>query len=63
MAQNNFGFNLDGGVIVSLNRRMGLRGDLRYFRALVDENQQDSVLSKGYDFLRVSFGVTFGFPR
>jgi opacity protein-like surface antigen len=61
--QNNFGFNVGGGVVVSLNRRVGLRGDLRYFRALVDENQQDGVLSKDYDFLRVSFGVTFGFPR
>lgn len=61
--QNDFGFNLGGGVMVSLSRRVGLRGDLRYFRALVDENQQDGVSSKDYDFLRVSFGVTFSFPR
>jgi opacity protein-like surface antigen len=61
--QNNFGFNIGGGVMVSLSKRVGLRGDLRYFRAFADENKSDGVLSRDYDFLHVSFGVTFGFPR
>jgi opacity protein-like surface antigen len=61
--QNNFGFNVGGGLMYSLSKRVGLRGDLRYFRALVDENKRDGVYFRDYDFLRVSFGVTFGFPR
>jgi opacity protein-like surface antigen len=61
--QNNFGFNVGGGLMYSLSERVGLRGDLRYFRALVDENEPDGVYFRDYDFLRVSFGVTLAFPR
>ena len=62
-AQNNLGFNVGGGVTYFLNTHVGLRGDLRYFRALVDENERDGVLVTDYGFLRVSMGVTFGFRR
>ena len=61
--QSNLAFNAGGGVIYSLRRRVGLRGDVRYLRALVEENQSDGILFKDYDFLRVSCGVTFEFPR
>jgi hypothetical protein len=61
--QNNLAFNFGGGVTYSLNGRVGLRGDLRYFRALVDESKGDGVYFKDYGFLRATFGVTFGFPR
>jgi hypothetical protein len=33
--QNNLGFNGGGGVMYSLSKYVGLRGDLRYFRVLV----------------------------
>lgn len=67
--QNDFAFNVGGGVMYRLNDRIGLRGDLRYFRALADE---DKVLPSGqrgdlsgyyrdYCFLRATFGVTFRF--
>jgi len=56
--QNNLGFNGGGGVMYSLSEHVALRGDLRYFRALVDENKREGVLFRDYDFLRVSFGVT-----
>jgi opacity protein-like surface antigen len=61
--QNNFGFNVGGGLTYSLSRRVGLRGDLRYFRALVDENKRDGVYFRDYGFLRASLGVTYAFPR
>lgn len=61
--QNNLGFNGGGGVMYSLSTRVGLRGDLRYFRALVDENEREGVYFKDYGLWQVAVGVTFGFPR
>jgi opacity protein-like surface antigen len=61
--QNNLGFNVGGGVMYSLSRRIGVRGDLRYFRALVDEDKREGALYKDYGFWRTTFGVTLGFPR
>jgi Outer membrane protein beta-barrel domain len=69
--QNDFAFNAGGGVIKSLNSRVGLRGDLRYSRAFAD---QDKPLSAGqigdmngvyrdYGFWQFTFGVTFGQRR
>jgi opacity protein-like surface antigen len=60
--QNNLAFNFGGGVMYSLTDLVGLRGDLRYFRALVDEDKREGGFLKDYDFLRATFGVTFGFP-
>jgi len=59
--QNNFAFNFGGGVMYSLNNRVGLRGDVRYFRALVNEDNRDGFYFNDYGFLRATFGVTFGF--
>ena len=61
--QNNLGFNVGGGVMYSPNHRVGLRGDLRYFRALIDEDKREGGFFKDYGFWRATFGVTFGFPR
>jgi hypothetical protein len=61
--QNNLGFNAGGGVMYSLSERVGLRGDLRYFRVLVDENQSRAVVFKDYGFWRGAVGVTIGFRR
>jgi opacity protein-like surface antigen len=60
--QNDFGFNGGGGVMYSLNSRAGLRGELRYFRALVNENKREAVYFKNYGFWRAAIGVTVGFP-
>jgi len=38
-SQNNFAGNVGGGVMYSLNTRVALRGDARYFRALVNEDE------------------------
>jgi opacity protein-like surface antigen len=61
--QNNFAFNGGGGVMYSLSKHLGLRGELRYFRVLVDENTREGVLFRDYGFLRVSFGISVEFPR
>jgi opacity protein-like surface antigen len=61
--QNNLAFSFGGGVMYSLNNRVGLRGDVRYFRALVDEDQREGFYFKDYSFWRTTIGVTFGFPR
>jgi hypothetical protein len=60
--QNDPGFNGGAGVTYLLTQRVGLRGDLRYFRALVDENKPDGVYFEDYGFWRATLGVTFGFP-
>jgi Outer membrane protein beta-barrel domain len=61
--QSNLAFNFGGGVMYSLNDRVGLRGDVRYFRALVDEDKREGGFFKDYDFLRATFGVTFRLAR
>ena len=61
--QNNFAFDVGGGVMYSLNNRVALRGDVRYFLAFVDEDSRDGFYFNDYGFLRATFGVTFRFPR
>jgi opacity protein-like surface antigen len=61
---NDFGINVGGGVHGYFNDRVGLRGDLRYFRLLQDNepaaNDLDLALSS-FNFWRASIGVTFRF--
>ena len=61
--QDDFAFNVGGGVMYALSTRVGLRSDLRNFRALVDETKADGVYFKDYGFWRMSVGVTFRFPQ
>jgi hypothetical protein len=61
--QDNLALNVGGGVMSTLGGRVGLRVDVRYFRAFVDEDQRDGGYFKDYGFLRAAFGVTFTFPR
>jgi hypothetical protein len=49
--------------VYSLNSLVGLRSDLRYLRALVDEDKHEGGFLKDYGFWRATFGVTLGFPR
>ena len=62
IGQNNPAFNMGGGVIYALNTRVGLRGDVRYFRAFVDESKRDGGYFRDYGFVRAVVGVTFGLP-
>jgi opacity protein-like surface antigen len=59
--QNDFAFNVGGGVMYSPARRVGLRGDVRYFRALVDDEMREGAFFNDYGFWRATLGVTFRF--
>jgi opacity protein-like surface antigen len=61
--QNDLGFSVGGGVIYWVSKCVGLRGDLRYSRALVDEDNRDGVYATDYGFWRAAAGVTLRFPR
>jgi opacity protein-like surface antigen len=61
LSTNDLGFNIGGGVNAQINDAVGVRGDLRYFRSLQDnEPDNDLDLSLGsFDFWRGSVGLTF----
>ena len=61
LSTNDLGINIGGGLNANFNDNVGIRGDLRYFRSLQD-NQADNDfdLSLGsFDFWRGSVGLTF----
>lgn len=64
---NDFGINYGGGVMVSLTDRVALRGDLRQFRSIKNEDPDDDFPEPGdldlgsFTFWRVTGGVTFSF--
>jgi hypothetical protein len=63
--ENSFGVNAGGGVMVFFTDTVGLRGDLRYFRSLADNDRDDDedldLRLGGFHFWRASAGVTFRF--
>ena len=64
LTSNDFGMNVGGGVHGYFNDHVGLRGDLRYFRLLQDNEPSatDFDLSLAdFNFWRASIGVTFRF--
>jgi opacity protein-like surface antigen len=64
VSENDFGFNAGAGVIVMLSNNVGVRGDLRYFRNLQGDEEDDGdveIAVGDFDFWRVYGGVTFGF--
>ncbi len=61
---NNVGFNLGGGVIADWSDRVGIRGDLRYFRDLQDfegEREFFGARTGKLDFWRAVGGVVIRF--
>jgi hypothetical protein len=63
VSTNSFGFNAGAGLMGLLGEHVGLRGDIRYFRSLQDDDPDDDFdLSVGnFDFWRAYAGVTFSF--
>lgn len=61
LSTNDLGMNIGGGLNANFNDNVGIRGDVRYFRALQDnEADNDLDLSLGsFDFWRGSVGLTF----
>ena len=61
LSTNDVGMNIGGGFHGFFSDNVGLRGDLRYFRSLQD-NEPDGDLDLGlssFDFWRGTVGVTF----
>jgi opacity protein-like surface antigen len=60
---SDLGVNIGAGLAGFVSDNVGLRGDVRYFRSLQD-NEPDGNLDLGlsdFDFWRASIGVTFRF--
>ena len=58
---NDFGINVGGGVMGFMTDNVGFRGDIRYFRAFSEDEQNEAIdldLSD-FDFWRGTVGVTF----
>ena len=60
---NSFGLNAGGGIIGQFNERVGMRGDVRYFRSIQDseEGVDIDIDLGGFNFWRGSLGVLFRF--
>jgi opacity protein-like surface antigen len=63
VSNNDFGMNVGGGIMGFVSDNVGIRGDVRYFRALVDDQEDNEfdVAFGDYDFWRATGGVTFRF--
>ena len=62
---NDFGFNVGFGVHGFFTDNVGIRGDLRYFRSLADNEPDDEfdLALSDFDFWRATAGITFRFGR
>jgi hypothetical protein len=60
--QRNLTFAAGVGVMHQLTRLLGLRTDVRYYHAFVDEHASDGGYFEDYGFWDVSVGVTFQLP-
>ncbi|MGE0813982.1 MAG: outer membrane protein [Vicinamibacterales bacterium] len=58
-----FGVNVGGGILAQMNDKVGVRGDIRYFRALQDADGGENfdLDLDGFNFWRGTLGVTFRF--
>jgi hypothetical protein len=56
IGNNDFGLNAGVGVMGFFSDHAGIRGDVRYFRNL-SENETNTVQFGGFHFWRASFGV------
>jgi hypothetical protein len=58
---NEFGINLGGGAMGFMTDHVGFRGDIRYYRALADpdEDNEFDIGLGDLDFWRGTVGVTF----
>lgn len=60
---SSFGVNVGGGVIAQPGDRIGIRGDIRYFRRIQDSDAGDDLDLdfSGFNFWRATLGVSFRF--
>ena len=60
---NDLGFNVGAGVHGFFSDNVGIRGDIRYFRSLQDNEPDDEfdLAVSDFDFWRATVGITFRF--
>jgi opacity protein-like surface antigen len=58
---NDWGFNLGAGLHGFFSDNVGVRADIRYFRAFAGDDDEDLFAVSDFDFWRASIGVTFRF--
>ena len=63
LSTNDFGLNVGAGVNGFFNDNIGIRGDIRYFRSLTDNEPDDEfdLALSNFDFWRATVGLTFRF--
>lgn len=67
LGRNDFGINYGGGVMIFLSNNVGIRGDIRQFRSLRNEDLDDDFPEPldfelgDFKFWRATGGVTFRF--
>jgi opacity protein-like surface antigen len=63
LSRNDLGINVGGGAHVFFTDNVGIRGDVRYFRSLEDDEVDDEfdLGLSDFDFWRATVGVTFRF--
>lgn len=65
LGTNDLGFNLGAGVHGFFNDNIGIRGDIRYFRSLADNEPDDEfdLALSDFDFWRATVGLTIRFGQ
>jgi opacity protein-like surface antigen len=63
LSTNDFGLNVGAGVHGFFNDNVGIRGDIRYFRSLTDNEPDDEfdLALSDFDFWRATVGLTIRF--
>src|SRR5687768_995881 len=71
LSTNELGFNFGGGLHIFFTDNIGFRGDVRYFRALAQQDDDDPLEDddfidedfglEDFDYWRATVGVTFRF--
>jgi opacity protein-like surface antigen len=63
LSTNDLGFNVGGGIHGFFNDNIGIRGDIRYFRSLADNEPDDEfdLALSDFDFWRATVGLTIRF--
>jgi opacity protein-like surface antigen len=61
LSTNDFGINIGGGLNGNFSDNIGIRGDIRYFRSLQDNEADDEfdLALSDFDFWRGTVGVSF----
>jgi len=65
LSANDLGFNIGAGVHGFFNDTFGIRGDVRYFRSLQDNDADDDfdLALSDFNFWRATVGLTIRFGR